>query len=422
MQRKNQLLFSSMLNIWALLIGIGLLSVSSGLQGTLLGIRASVEGFSTIFIGLMMSSFYFGFLFGAAKTPQLVRKVGHPRVFAAMASLSSITVLLHYVVVDPLVWCILRAITGFTMASLYVVAESWLNNMAPKKVRGQMLSFYAMVQHIGTAAGYVSVNLADAENVILYLLTSILVSASLIPVLLSTGKTPRFDDLKSLNVKELFNDAPLSVVGALMMGLIYSAVYTMSVIYCQMMGLTVAQTSFFLFWFVVAGAAVQWPIGYLSDKLDRRVLIVMLLMFSTASILALGENVSDPVHAIICMAIYGASVLSVYPLIVAHTNDRLEPAQMIAASSTMFSVYGIAAIIGPVTCSYLMQVMSGEGFITYLFVLQSIMGIYTLYRIIVREGERRVKDATSSFITMGMSRSLSPLVKVMVKVANKKKK
>jgi len=420
MAHQARLLAGSVLSIWALLFGVALLSMASGLQGTLLGLRATSEGFTTVQIGIFMSSYYLGFLLGAGNTPKLVRKVGHPRVFAALASISSITILMHYVVLEPWFWNVMRIINGFAFAGLYVVAESWLNDMASNKIRGQLISFYMMLQYFSTAAGYALMNVASADQVILYLTVSILVSVALVPVLLSTGKTPRFDDIKKLSIKELFKNAPLGGIGSIAAGLTQSTAFTMGVIYCQKIGLSIAETTLFLAAFIIAGAVVQWPIGYLSDRLDRRVMIALMSILSVVATLFLQSfATAGASEVIVFISLYGAVSLAIYPMIVSHTNDRMKPELMIGASSTMFLVYGIAAIVGPFVCSMLMQYYGGDGFTMHLGAIHALFAVYTLYRLF---SHRAVPTAEQGTFLPAFPRSLtgvSPMIKAMVRTAQK---
>lgn len=421
MKRSNRLLFGSIKSLWAVLFSTAVLSMANGLQGSLIGLRASVEGFSNLSIGLMMSFYYAGFLAGAHYTSRFVRKVGHPRVFAAMASMSSITILFHYLFVSPELWVVIRVVNGFCFAGLFVVAESWLNNLARNRVRGQIIAFYMMTQYLCLAAGYSFISLAPSTDVSLYLLVSILVSCALVPVLLSTGKTPRFEGLKSLSIKDLYRDAPLGAIGAVGMGFVQSISLTMGVVYCQQIGMGIKETTLFLVLFIISGALMQWPVGKISDKFDRRLMIAIWSLLATVTILAVqwGSGVSTEM-TLIMIVLYGASGLCIYPMVVAHVNDRLKPDQMIGGSSTIFILYGGAASVGPFLCASMMDVMGASGFTVSLGGLHLMLGVYTIYRIFVRKAVPTRDQA--DFVLTAVPRGVSPLLKGMVKMASHAKR
>src|SRR5690606_1298406 len=235
------LLIGSFKNISALLVGIALLQIASGLQGTLIGLRAAIEDFSTLMIGVFMSMYYAGFLAGAHYAPRIIGDIGHPRMFAAMASISSITILFHYISIDPYVWMVMRAVNGFAFAGLFVAAESWLNDMARPRVRGQVVAIYMTIQYLFLALGYNLVNAAQPTEAFLYILVSILISAALLPVLRTTRKTPRFSTPEMFPVKKLFHTSRLSAIGAINMGLTHSIMFTMGVIYLQRLDLAISE-------------------------------------------------------------------------------------------------------------------------------------------------------------------------------------
>jgi MFS family permease len=198
---------------WALLLGIALMMLGNGLQGSLLGIRASLEGFPTTATGILMSGYFAGFLAGSVLAPKLVARVGHVRVFAALASLASTAILVHVVWVNPVTWTVIRLVSGFCYAGLYVVCESWLNDQATNETRGQLLSIYMVVMLGGAAGGQGLLNLADPSGVNLFILVSVLVSLSLIPMLLSTGQMPPFDAPRPVGIRQLYHVSPTGVVG-----------------------------------------------------------------------------------------------------------------------------------------------------------------------------------------------------------------
>lgn len=220
--------------------------LGDGLQSTLLGVRASLEGFPTAVTGLIMSTFYLGFLGGAVYAPRFVERVGHIRVFGALASLASAAVLIHGIIVTPVAWSLLRLLSGFCLAGLYIVAESWLNDRATNRTRGQLLSIYMVVTYAGVAGGQLLLNAADPQGLQLFILTSVLISVALVPLLLSAGPAPKFSRQSPLSLRALYTISPLGVVGAFATGMASGALFGFGPVYAESSGLSVSQISFFM--------------------------------------------------------------------------------------------------------------------------------------------------------------------------------
>ena len=231
---------------WALLLGFGILMLGDGLQASLLAIRADLEGFSTTVTGLVMSVFYVGFLSGSVLTPKVLVSVGHIRVFAALAALASAAILVHAIFVSPWVWGLLRLVSGFCFAGLYVVAESWLNDRATNESRGKVLSLYMVVTYVGVGLGQLLLNLANPLDFELFILVSILVSIAVLPLLLSAGSPPTFADAVPIKVRELYRKTPLGVVGTFVEGLVTATFFALGPVYAQQLGLPLVEISFFM--------------------------------------------------------------------------------------------------------------------------------------------------------------------------------
>ncbi len=214
---------------WALFLGIAMIMLGNGLQGSLLGLRATVEGFATATTGFVMSAYYVGFLLGSSLTPKLVKRVGHIRVFTALASMASAAVLLHAVFTTPAAWTAMRIVTGFSYAGLYVVAESWLNDRATNETRGQLLSVYMVIMVGGMGSGQLLLNVADPAGFELFILVSVLVSAALVPIALTAFAAPDFAAPSHVGVKQLYEISPLGVFGAFGTGIAHGAAFGMGV-------------------------------------------------------------------------------------------------------------------------------------------------------------------------------------------------
>ena len=262
-------------NSWALFTGIGILMIAHGLQGNLMGVRSVIEEFNFLATGTMMSGYYVGYFFGSRITPKLVLKVGHIRVFAAFASMASLSILIISAYVNPIVWTFARLITGMSVVSCFIVAESWLNDRANNRTRGKLLSLYMFITYIGLAIGMLLLNFDSPENYKPFILVSILLSIALVPILLTKRKAPKFKKIGTLKLKELYKISPLGVVSSFCTGIIHSALFTLTAVYAATMNFSIFEISLLLFLITIAGALSQWPIGYLSDRFDRRIIIVL---------------------------------------------------------------------------------------------------------------------------------------------------
>ncbi|MDT8343509.1 MAG: MFS transporter, partial [Thermohalobaculum sp.] len=260
---------------WPLLIGMFLLMIGNGMQGTVLGVRGGLEGFDATTMGLVMSGYFLGFLGGAHLTPVLLRRVGHVRVFAALGSMISAALIIYGAVVDPIAWTLMRVLVGFCYSGVYVVAESWLNNQATNETRGRALSAYLIVQMMGIIAAQGLLNVADPAGYELFVIMSVAVSISFAPMLLSAGPTPVFATTRTMSLGRLYRTSPLGCVGTFLLGAIFACQFGMAPVYATLRGMTTAEISIFIGAFYVGGLVLQYPIGWLSDRMDRRRLIAI---------------------------------------------------------------------------------------------------------------------------------------------------
>ena len=283
---------------WALFIGIGTMMIAHGLQLQVMGIRSVIENFSVITTGLFMSGYYIGYFVGSKTTPTLVSKVGHIRVFAAFASLASLSALLAVAYVNPFMWTISRFITGISLVSCYVVSESWLNDRATNKNRGQLLSAYMIVIYLGLSIGMLLLNVSDPINYEPFILVSVLLSLALVPILLTKRSAPKFKKIGTMSVAELYKISPLGSVSSFCTGIIHGGFFSLIAFYATKANLNLFETSILLFISTISGVLGQWPIGYLSDKYDRRSIIVI-TSFSAAFLAFLAIlTANDPIENI----------------------------------------------------------------------------------------------------------------------------
>ena len=355
--------------------------LGDGLQSTLLAVRADQEGFSATTTGLIMSSFYLGFLSGSILTPRVMIKVGHIRVFAALAALASATILVHAVFITIPVWIGLRLVSGFCFAGLYVVAESWLNDRATNESRGKLLSMYMVVTYLGVGIGQLFLNLADPGGYPLFVLTSVLISIAVIPLLLSASDTPKFRESVNIRIRELYRLSPLGVVSMFIEGLVTATFFALGPLYAQRLGMGLKEISYFMAAGVLGVIFFQGPVGALSDKFDRR-LILTILAFLTCCAAAACVFLADEPHLIqfVAVGIFAGLALPLYSLCIAHTNDHLHPNQMIAASGTLVLIGGIGAISGPLLVAAMMDLFGNTAFFWSMGAAHAITVLFSLYR------------------------------------------
>ena len=318
-------------NSWALLFGMFLLMLGNGLQGTLLGVRGSIEGMSPQTMSWVMTGYFVGFLFGSQLAPNMIRRVGHVRVFAALGSLVSACLILYAAWTNPYFWFLLRVIVGFCFSGIYVVAESWLNDSSSNETRGQTLSAYLIVQMMGIVLAQAVLNIADPSGYILFIIISVVVSLSFAPILLS---------VRGLSVKDI--------------SLFVASIY-------------------------FGGMILQYPIGWISDRMDRRVLIFIVCTIGT--IFSFGANLFDNfIWLLIVAFIIGGVSNPLYSLYIAYTNDYLEHDDMASASGGLIFLTGVGAIFGPSIVGWLLDVFGAESYFWFIGTIMAIMASYALYR------------------------------------------
>ncbi len=383
-------------NTWPLLVGMLLIMLGNGLQGTLIGVRGSIESMDPGMLGYVMSGYFIGFLGGSKITPLLLRRVGHVRVFAALGSLVSAAFILYAVWVNPYWWVFLRIIVGFCMSGVYVVAESWLNDSADNQTRGKALSLYLIVQMAGIVLGQVLLNAADPAGYVLFVVISVLVSVSFAPILLTATATPVFETSRPMTLLELYKASPLGCVGSFALGGVFAALFGMSSVYATERGFSVAEVSTFITAIYVGGMVLQYPIGWLSDRLDRRVLIIGVTAICAAACACVYYVENTFSNLLVIAFILGGTSNPLYSLLIAYTNDFLDNDQMAAASGGLIFINGFGAMASPVIVGAIMTRLGPNGFFAFVGVLMSVVAVYGLYRMT----QRATADETGPFVTV----------------------
>jgi len=375
------------------MLGMLLLMLGNGLQGTLLGVRGSLENIDSATMGFVMSAYFVGFLGGSRAAPWLLRRVGHIRVFAALGSLVSAAFILYAAVVHPLAWLLLRLIVGFCFSGIYVVAESWLNHASSNEKRGQSLSLYLIVQMLGIVLGQLLLNLADPGGYDLFVLITVLVSVSFAPILLSVSPAPVLETVQAMSIKELIKASPLACFGTLLLGGVFATLFGMAPIYATQNGFTIAQVSYFISAIYLGGMLFQYPIGWLSDRYDRRFLIIGVSAIC-AVVAAAGLIAGNNFYVLVVIAFFiGGMSNPLYSLLLAYANDYMEHDQMPATSAGLLFINGFGAMTGPILVGYAMSEFGNHWFFITIASLMAIICVYGTYRITQRVYDIAPEDA-----------------------------
>ncbi|RCK43467.1 major facilitator transporter [Thalassospira profundimaris] len=372
-------------SVWALLIGIVLIMLGNGMHFTLIGLRGGIEGFSSAELAIVTSGYFAGFLAGARLTPRMIRRVGHVRVFAALGSFTSAALIALPLIPEPWAWTLLRVILGFCMSGIYVTAESWLNDSSTNETRGKVLSAYMIAQTLGIIGAQGLLTFGDAANSALFIVASILVSISFAPILLSASSVPMTEAARPMGLKELFAGSPLSTVGIFLLGCVYATQTGMAAVFGTQIDMTTGQIAAFVAMLFAGALVFQYPIGWLSDRMDRRTLIF------GASMVAMGASMLGGVSGDNFVFLMGAAFLAggmttpLYALFLAYTNDYLPLEDMPAASGGLVLTFGVGAILGPLLAGWSMEHFGPRSFWLVLAVTFAVIAVYALYRMTRRE-------------------------------------
>ena len=400
-------MFGTIVSSWALFTGFGLIMLAHALQGTLLNINAVFFNFSDFEIGYVFSGYFIGYLFSSIQCPKLIKNVGHIRVFAAFASLGSIAILLHWIVINPIAWLIFRMITGFSFAAIYIVCESWLNDRADNKSRGQLIGFYMIVLYFSTSAGGMLVNLRTTTDAHLFILTSLLISLALVPILLTKKPAPDFSTPKFLSLKELYTKSPMAFVGSFSIGMVYSALFGLMGVFGAKIGLSIFQISILVFVNMFVGAIFQYPVGKISDKYDRRTILLSLNLIAIASLIFIYLLGSLSFNLLLVfIGIHSAVSLPYYAVVISHMNDFLEKDEIVSGSSTLTLVNALGMVMGPMLASGFMAYFGAYGYFLYMIVIYCLVAPYNFFRIRVGRTSNIYEENTPSMI---VPRTASPV-------------
>ncbi|NIJ42674.1 MFS family permease [Parvibaculum indicum] len=367
----------------ALLSATAILLIGNGLLGTLVPIRAGIDGFDTPTVGIFGSVYFAGFLLGCIGTPYVVRRAGHIRSFAALCAAASAAPLIHALFNDAWAWSAMRGLTGFCFAGLYMVIESWLNEQASNETRGRLFAIYLVVNLLSVTAGQLLLNLSDPAAFGLFALCSILTSLALVPVALTTSVQPAPIQTVSINLKRLYALSPVGLMGSFVIGLTNGPFWTLGPLFASESGLNTRDISFFMTAAIVGGALAQFPIGRYSDRLDRRIVIMLLCIGAVLGDTALfyAGGVGSMEALLGAGFAFGVFSLTLYSVVVAHMNDHAQEESFVSVSSGLLLVYAAGAILGPLAASLVAQRFGMSAIFLFVAAIHIVYALFTLARI-----------------------------------------
>lgn len=338
----------NLLPIFALLLGTAFLLAGNGLHGLLLPMRGSMEGFSSASLGLLGTSWASGFVLGCLLAPRLVKRIGHVRAFSAFAAGAAIVALLTGLFVDPIAWILLRALTGFSMAAVFMVIESWLNERSTNDSRGMVFSLYMTITYVAIVAGQMSIAAGDISTPTFFMIAGILYCMALLPTAISTAVSPSPLREVRLDLKGLYRNSPVACASIFLIGVANGAFGTLGPVFAAQVGLAEGAVASLMSVTIFAGAVAQFPAGRLSDRVDRRyVLAAVAALAGIVGILMLVTVASDITILFVLIALYGAASYTLYPIAVAHANDFARSEDFVKVSGSLLLLYGIGTIVGP---------------------------------------------------------------------------
>ena len=366
----------------ALLSGVGLLVVGVGLLFSVLGLRAGLADFSSITLGLVTSAYFVGFVLGTYACPVVIRRVGHIRAFAAMASLASTMPILHALWIDPWFWGLLRLVTGVCMVGLYIVIESWLNALAPNALRGRLFAVYMAVNFVALALGQWLILVGDRLGFVPFAMVSVMFSFALLPVTMTEVDEPAPVEAPKLSLRNLYQASPIGMAAALASGLITGAFYGMSSVFGKAVGFSDTGVASFMAAAILGGAVFQWPVGHYSDTHDRRIVLLWVCLLG-AAVTGLGYVMADQSeHLLIPLAVvFGGLIFAIYGLCVAHVNDVIDSARLVEFTGGLLLIHGIGAAIGPVVAGVVMDLVGPSSLMLFYAAVMTSLALYAMKRL-----------------------------------------
>jgi MFS family permease len=376
---------SSLRPLIPLLIAAGILLGGNGLQGTLIALRGASEGFSSSTIGFMGTAYFAGFLLGCVFITRIMKAVGHVRSFSALAAIASAGTLLLVLVIDPVMWSAVRFASGFCFAGLFTIMESWLNSGVSNHDRARVLALYRIID-IGSVTGaQFLIPVFGADGFAIFAIMSILITLSLVPVSLGDRSNPTPPESVKLDLARVWRISPLGCIGCIAVGVTNSSFRTLSPVYAEQIGMNVTNVVTFVSAGIIGGAIIQYPLGYLSDLWDRRMVLLLTTIGALASALALVFFAgSDPLTNFLIVFIFGSFAMPLFSLSAAHANDRAGKGEFVLVNAALMLFYSFGAIGGPISASWGMQNFGPHSLFIFTALVYAVLIFIILYRMLVR--------------------------------------
>ncbi|MXO64584.1 MFS transporter [Altericroceibacterium endophyticum] len=376
-------MFTSLVSVRTLLVAIFVIMAGGGFLSTLISVRLEAQGANAFTIGLVAAAYFAGITIGSVRVPQLIARVGHIRSFAAFVSLFSASSLAYSITMSAPVWGMLRLVDGFMMAGVFVCLESWLNRQASATTRSSILAAYMIALYGGQALGQFLLNLGTQQPSLPFVIAAILLSLSVVPVALTKIDQPQMEHIAPFSLRRLYDASPLGVIGVLTTGAILGAFYAMGAVFIQRLGMGLAEVAFFTSCVIGGGVALQWPLGLLSDRFDRRTVIIGCMGIVLAISIVLSFFSQPSALLFVLGTLFGGFAFALYPLCVAHSNDHLTEEQRVGASSGLVLTYSAGAVVGPMIASAGMQVLGVRGLFATMSAFALVGTLFALWRAIV---------------------------------------
>lgn len=378
-------LTSQLIPIAALLIGSAFLFVSGGINGLILPVRGQAEGFSSLSLGLLGTGWALGYVLGCLKVPGLVARVGHVRSFGVMAAIASISVLLSLLLIDQIAWIVLRSFAGFAFAGAAMIVESWLNERSESGSRGMVFGVYTMINLAASTIGQQSLNLGDTNSYHFFVIAAIFYCLALLPTAISSTSAPVPLVAAKFNLKALWLNSPVSVVAVLLIGVSNSAFGTLGAVYATQTGFDLASIALFMSLPIIAGAVAQIPVGFISDRIDRRLALIAVAAVALSGDLIFILVEPDSIKAsIVAICLFGGAIFSLYPIAVAHANDHAPPNEFVRTSSGLLLLFGIGSMLGPIIAGLVMSTVGPKGLFITTIAPHVLILIFTAWRMTQR--------------------------------------
>jgi len=390
----------------ALLLGSGFLLFAGGITGLVLTLRGAIEGFSPLSLGLLGTSWALGYVLGCLLVPRLVSRVGHVRSFSVMSAMASVAILGSLLVVDSWAWIAFRAVSGFCFAGAAMIVEGWLGDHSTDRTRGTVFGIYTTINLGATTAGQMSFAAGDPSGYFFFVFAAIFYTLALIPIAVSSSSTPLPLQQARLDLGGLYRNSPVAVVSSFFIGIANGAFSTLAAVYAQSRGFPVATIALFASLPILAGAVAQVPVGLVSDRMDRRVVLVATAILAVAVDAAFVLTVPEAAAMVALASLLGAAMFSMYPIIIAHANDHAHPDSYILTSGGLLLVFGLGAIIGPLLGGVAMQRLGDAGLFVITGVSHALIVIYAIWRILSRPPVPAAER--SVFVPAPIARNMTP--------------